>query len=170
MEENDQLPQSESRSAKKRDAKSIEQLARDLVELPDAELARLPVPSSLMQVLMQTRQTKGHGSRKRQLKFFAGLLRKDAEQTEELRAYVAGDHQSQRDENRLTHQLEQMREKLCAPDSRTAAFSEARELLPRLDVIELQRLLNGYRGADDKKNYRQIFRCLRAASDAGHEE
>lgn len=166
MEENDQLPQVESRSAKKRDAKSIEQLARDLVELADAELNRLPASESIMQALMQARQTKGHGSRKRQLKFFAGLLRKDEEHTEALRAYIAGDHQSQRDENRLTHQLEQLREKLCATESRSDAFAQAREILPQLDVIELQRLLNAYRGEDDKKNYRQIFRCLRAASDA----
>lgn len=155
-----------SRSALKRDAKSIELLAQALVDLPDADFARLPATPAIVAELTKARATKGHGARKRQLKFVAGMLRRDLEETEQLRAFVAGEHQQQRDDNRLVHKLEKIRERLCDPDTRSEAMQEARETLVGLDVVELQRLVDRYRGPDDKKNYRQIFRCLRSGSDA----
>lgn len=166
MEEPPQQPSEVSRSARKRDAKSIEQLVHALVDMADADFARLPASERMIKELTQTRATKGHGSRKRQIKFVAGLLRSDLDEAEQLRAYVAGEHQQQRDETRLTHQLEALREKLCHSESANAGIEEARELFSGLDVIELKRLVQAYKGPDDKKNYRQIFRCLREGSDA----
>lgn len=165
MEEAPQQPSEVSRSARKRDAKSIEQLVHALVDMADADFSRLPASEKILSELTQARATKGHGSRKRQLKFVAGLLRSDLDETEQLRAYVAGEHQQQRDETRLTHQLEGLREKLCNSDSANTAIEEARELFAGLDVIELKRLVQAYKGPEDKKNYRQIFRCLRDGSD-----
>ncbi|MDY0189886.1 MAG: ribosome biogenesis factor YjgA [Desulfuromonas sp.] len=155
-----------SRSARKRDAKGVELLAQKLVELPDADFVRLPATADIITELTKARATKGHGARKRQLKFVAGLLRRDLEGTEELRAFVAGEHQQQLDDNRLVHRLENLRERLCDPHTRSAALHEARDSFAGLDVIELQRLVASYKGPADKKNYRQIFRCLRAGSDA----
>ncbi len=154
-----------SRSARKRDAKEIEQLAHALVDLPDAEFARLPASETIIAELKQARATKGHGSRKRQLKFFAGLLRKDLDEAEQLRAFVAGEHQQQYDETRLSRKLEKLRDQLCDPNSRDAAMDAVREQFPAMNVIELKRLVGSYRGSQDRKNYRQIFRCLRDGSD-----
>ncbi len=164
IEEYEDLPP--SRSARKRDAKGVELLAQALVDLPDAEFARLPTTPAIVAELTKARATKGHGARKRQLKFVAGILRRDMDEVEQLRAFVAGDHQQQRDDNRLVHKLEKLRERLCDPHTRTAAMHEARETLVGLDVAALQRLVNSYRGTEDKKNYRLIFRCLRSGSDA----
>ncbi|PLX95539.1 MAG: hypothetical protein C0620_04185 [Desulfuromonas sp.] len=155
-----------SRSARKRAAKDVEQLAHDLAEVAPAQLPLLPISAELADALELVRQTRGHGSRKRQLKFFAGLLRKDPDQCEELRAFLSGEHQNQRDENRRTHQLEQLRERLCDSAQRSAALREAQELLPQLDPFALEKMLNGYRGSADKRTYRQVFRLLRAASEA----
>ncbi|MEA3464523.1 MAG: ribosome biogenesis factor YjgA [Thermodesulfobacteriota bacterium] len=165
MEETPEQPSEISRSARKRDAKAIEQLAHALVDLPDAEFSRLPASEDVLHELGKARATKGHGSRKRQLKFVAGVLRRDLDETGQLRAFVAGEHQQQRDETRLIHQLEKFRERLCAEETRQAAMDEVRGCLPGLDVIELKRLVNGYKGTQDKKNYRQIFRCLRDGSE-----
>ncbi|OQY24489.1 MAG: hypothetical protein B6I37_03195 [Desulfobacteraceae bacterium 4572_35.2] len=166
MEEAPQQPSAVSRSSRKRDAKSIEQLVHDLVDMADADFARLPASERILSELAQTRVTKGHGSRKRQLKFVAGLLRSDLDEADQLKAFVAGDHQQQRDDSRLTHQLEVLREKLCDKETAKSALEEARELFSGLDVIELKRLVGAYKGPADKKNYRQIFRCLRDGSDA----
>lgn len=155
-----------SRSALKREAKGVELLAQELVELPDADFSRLPATPEIIAELTKARATKGHGARKRQLKFVAGILRRDMDETEQLRAFVAGEHQQQRDDNRLVHQLEKLRERLCEPSTRSEAMREARETFAGLDVIELQRLVKSYRGPEDKKNYRQIFRCLRSGSNA----
>lgn len=165
MEETPEQPSEISRTARKRDAKAIEQLVHALVDLPDAEFSRLPASADFLHELSKARATKGHGSRKRQLKFVAGMLRRELDEAEQLRAFVAGEHQQQRDDIRLTHKLEKIREQLCAEETRNAAMAEVRELFSGLDVIELTRLVNGYRGEQDKKSYRQIFRCLRDGSD-----
>lgn len=162
LQEQPALP---SRSARKRDAKEVEHLVQALVALPEAEFARLPASEPILAELARARATRGHGSRKRQLKFVAGMLRRDPEDSEQLRAFVAGEHQQQRDDNRRTHQLEQLRERLCDPDTRQAALVEVGELFANVDMIKLKQLLHNYRGIDDKKNYRQIFRCLRSGSD-----
>ena len=75
----DQEPRTEGRgrSAKKREAKAIEKLAERLVSFPENELSELPLDDALMADLVKARQTRGHGSRKRETKHFAGLLRRD---------------------------------------------------------------------------------------------
>nr|WP_320115172.1 ribosome biogenesis factor YjgA [uncultured Desulfuromonas sp.] len=155
-----------SRSAKKRAAKEIEQMAGELADMPDAQVAQLPLSDALAQALAEVRQTWGHGSRKRQLKFFSGLLRREPEQCEELRAFLAGEHQQLLDQNRRTHHLEQLRERLCDVTQRADALTEVQELLPLVDMAELKKWLNSYRGPQDKRAYRQVFRLLRAAGDA----
>nr|WP_320048640.1 ribosome biogenesis factor YjgA [uncultured Desulfuromonas sp.] len=158
-----------SRSAKKRAAKEVEELAQELADLPETDLTSLPLSAELASSLAELRQTRGHSSRKRQLKYFSGLLRRDPDQCEELRAFLAGEHQRQLDQNRRTHQLEQLRERLCDGPQRHEAMQEAHALLPQLDMAELTKWLNGYRGPQDKRAYRQIFRLLRSASDAQHD-
>jgi len=163
-QEQENLPP--SRSARKRDAKEVEHLAQALVELPDADFARLPAGQAIAVELVKARATKGHGARKRQLKFVAGLLRRDLDEAEQLRAFVTGEHQQQRDQSKLVHRLEDLRERLCDPEKRAAALSEAQQSLAGLDVLELKKLVGKYRGAEDKKHYRQIFRFLRAAAES----
>lgn len=155
-----------SRSAQKRAAKEVEEMAQELAALPETDLAALPLSAELANSLVELRQTRGHSSRKRQLKYFSGLLRRDPDQCEELRAFLAGEHQCQLDQNRRTHQLEQLRERLCDAQQRHEAMQEAQEMLPLLDTAELTKWLNGYRGPQDKRAYRQVFRLLRNASDA----
>lgn len=164
MEESSPAPVEISRSARKRDAKSVEQLAIALAELGDADFAKLPASAPILAALRETRAIKGHGSRKRQLKFFAGMLRREPEEAEQLRLFVEGEHQQHRDETRLVHQLEQLREQLCVAGTRNAALEKARQLCPNLDQPALKRLIDAYRGPEDKKNYRLIFRCLREGS------
>ncbi|OQY20402.1 MAG: hypothetical protein B6I36_01105 [Desulfobacteraceae bacterium 4572_35.1] len=162
-------PSTPSRSARKREAKEVEHLALALVELSAAEFNRLPTHTDVLAELTKARATKGHGARKRQLKFVAGMLRRDLEAAEQLRAFVAGEHQQQRDERRLNHQLERLRDQLCEPSTRQQALEQVAELFAAIDMLELRRLLDRYHGADDKKNYRQIFRCLRAGSEIAND-
>ena len=54
------------RSARKREAKAIEQLAQELADMADIELAKLPLHDDLAKEVEQARNTKGHSSRKRQ--------------------------------------------------------------------------------------------------------
>ena len=154
-----------SRSARKRDAKEIEHLVVMLVDLHEAQFSRLPLSEALRDELAAARTTKGRGARKRQLKYAAGLLRKDDDLATQLRAFIAGEHQSQYERARQQHQLERLREQLCAAASRSAAVAQVRQRYPVADIAALQRLLAAYGGAEDKKNYRLIFRWLRNAAE-----
>ena len=77
MEEQEYQEEGRGRSAKKRAAKAVEQLAQRLVELPDPAVAGLPLSPELARELQLARSTRGHSSRKRQLKHFAGALRRN---------------------------------------------------------------------------------------------
>ena len=63
-----------SRSEKKRQAKDIEKLSQELVELPPADIAKLPCEEFLRQEIIACRDFQG-GARKRQIKYLAKELR-----------------------------------------------------------------------------------------------
>jgi len=66
-----------SKSQRKRDAQAVQSLARQLVELPNAQLRRVPLEESVRQAIVETRQIRSNIARKRQLQYLAKLLRQD---------------------------------------------------------------------------------------------
>jgi ribosome-associated protein len=158
-------PQQEqpSRSARKRAAKAVEELAERLVNLADADFRRLPLAGEIRRELEEARRIKTHGARKRQLKHLAGLLRRDDESREKAEGFLTlldlGRH---RDSERF-HQLEELRERLCDPVSREAALAEADSTLPGIDLAKVRRLAEAAQGGTDKRAFRELFRLLRAA-------
>lgn len=151
------------RSAKKREAKTIEKLAERLVELPESELPNLPLPTELQDELVEVRQTRGHGSRKRSIKHFAGLLRRDEEARKALQEAMLAFDTKHGQETAVHHELEKLRERLCSVEEQDAALKEVAVNFPSVDQKTLQRLINAVRHSDDKKAYREIFRRLRDA-------
>ncbi|PLX92992.1 MAG: hypothetical protein C0621_08570 [Desulfuromonas sp.] len=161
-EEEDLRP---SRSAKKRAAEAVEETAKQLAELGEAEAQRLPLPQELREEYELLRRTAGRGSYKRQLKHFAGLLRRDDEVREELEAFLGGYHEQGRQERAIQHRLEQLRDQLIDPASETAAFADVEKSLSTVDLGELRRLVKQARAAKDRRPYREIFRRLRQAME-----
>jgi ribosome-associated protein len=158
-------PQQEqpSRSARKRAAKAVEELAERLVNLADADSRRLPLAGEIRRELEEARRIKTHGARKRQLKHLAGMLRRDDESREEAEGFLTlldlGRH---RDSERF-HELEVLRERLCDPESREAALAEAESSCPGIDLAKIKRLAEAAQGGTDKRAFRELFRLLRAA-------
>ncbi len=155
------------RSAKKRQAKAVEQLAQQLTELPEAEIAKLALGEELARELQLARRTQGHSSRKRQIKHLAGVLRRDDEQRDKLAATLEDVNQEQRREVRSFHNLEALRDRLCSPASFEAALDEAGRLYPDLDTNKLAGLARSFHTCNDKKAYREIFRRLRKTTESG---
>jgi len=151
------------RSAKKREAKAVEKLAERLVDLPETELPNLPLTDDIREELLQTRNTKGHSSRKRQLKHFAGLLRRDEEAREALQEAMTQFDTKHGQETADHHDLEKLRERLCSPPEHDAALREVAANFPAVDCKALQRLVKSVQHGGDKKAYREIFRRLRDA-------
>lgn len=161
----DDFPQQEkpSRSAKKRAARAVEGLAERLMNLADADFRRLPLAGEIRRELEEARRIKAHSARRRQLKHLAGLLRRDDESRQKAEGFLTlldlGRH---RDAERF-HQLEELRERLCASESREAALAEAERTLPGIDLARVRRLAEAAQGGADKRVFRELFRLLRAA-------
>ena len=154
------------RTAKKREAKAVELLAQRLADLSDSELARLPKSAELTKEIDLARNTKGHSSRKRQIKHLAGILRGHDEQREELVAALDGQSLSQRQEAMAFHHLEELRDRICATATFDAALTEVRSTYPHLDDNKLARLARSVHEHSDKKAAREIFRRLRKAAES----
>jgi ribosome-associated protein len=154
------------RSIKKRAAKEVEQLAQRLADLSDAELARLPQSPELTKEIELARNTRGHSSRKRQIKHLAGLLRGHDEQRQEIEAAIDGQAVSQRQETLAFHHLEELRDRLCATATFDEALTEVRTAYPQLDDGKLARLAGSVHDHNDKRAAREIFRILRKEEEA----
>lgn len=165
MDESIKAEEGRGRSARKRAAKAVEQLAWRLVDLPEAALAELPVGAHLEDALREARQTRGHSSRKRQVKYLAGLLRKDEQQQEDLQDCLAQLDENHGRQVRAFHDLEDLRERLCTPATSAAALEETRSRFPQIDDQRLTGLVRSALEGKDKKAFREIFRRLRRARE-----
>lgn len=163
----DHEPRSEGRgrTAAKRAAKAVEEIARQLVDLPEAELAKLPINDELRQELTVARKTRGRGGAKRQLKHFSGQLRRYEEERLELESWLAGYHADHHREVKSFHNLEQLRERLCDAKQSDQALTEVRERWPRLNPRKLQGLIRSVQATQDKKAFRDIFKILKQAEE-----
>ena len=154
------------RSAKKREAKAIEELAQRLTEITASELDKLPKSPELSTEIELARSTKGNSSRKRQIKHLAGMLRGHEEQRLAIEAALDGQSVSQRQETLAFHHLEELRDRICATETCEAALTEVRTTYPHLDAGKLARLAGSVHEHSDKKAAREIFRRLRKAAES----
>ena len=164
MDETVERQEGRGRSAKKREAKEVEGLAQRLADLPDAELASLPKDPELSREIELARATKGHSSRKRQVKHLAGYLRRHETQREAIEVALEGQAVNQRQETLAFHHLEQLRDRLCNSTTFDKALTEVRATYPQVDDGKLARLAHSVHEHNDKKAAREIFRCLRKAA------
>ncbi|MEZ4483631.1 MAG: ribosome biogenesis factor YjgA [Syntrophotaleaceae bacterium] len=159
----EQLPP--SRSAKKRAAKAIEELAAALVGMAEADYRRLPLAGALAEELQQARAIKAHGARKRQLKHLAGMLREDDRNREQIETFMAELEQGQRQNTEGFHRLEELRQGLCDPVRSTETLAEIERTLPGIDTAKIHRLAKSVQNSADKRAFREIFRMLRDANE-----
>ena len=130
-----------SRTKKKQQAKQIEEIAGQLVDLSDNQFSQIDLPVAIAREAELARTTKGHGSQRRQLKHLAGMLRKSEDVFESLVNQLANLDQVSRGERKQFHQLEKLRDRLCDADSFSAAFDEMLDLVPEIDRKAISRLV-----------------------------
>lgn len=165
MEDAELVQQGRGRSAKKRQAKTIEHLAKTLADLPGTELSKLPQEPELAREIELVRTTRGHSSRKRQIKHLAGFLRRHDDQREAIEAALEGRTVSQRQETLGFHHLEELRDRLCSTATFAQTLEEIRSSYPMIDHRRISRLARSAHGSADKKAAREIFRQLRKAQE-----
>ena len=167
---------SPSRSRQRRDALEVLALGEKLVALSDAQLARLPVPETLLPHIRECRRITAHIAHKRQLAYLAKQMRREDEETLAAIRDALDEHgRAARRETATLHRIEAWRDRLIAEgDEALAALLDEH---PQADRQHLRQLA---RNAVEERNRnkpprasRELFRELRAllaGEDPGEDE
>ena len=161
-----------SKTQLKREAHELQQLGRDLAELPEARLLALAMPEALRDAVLQLRRTRSHEGRRRQLQYVGKLMRQaDAEP---LREAVAQLKLGPARDSLKLHEAERWREALLDGDD---ALTRWATQMPGTDLQQLRALLRVAR-AERKPDaaageaqrqaraYRELFQFISATLDA----
>ncbi len=136
-EQEEDQPLSPSKSARKREAQAVFELAAELAALSDRRIAELPVDESLRALIRKVRGIRSHVARKRETQFLAKQLRKI--DLAPVLAMVRPDAEAQRREQARLHWLEHWRDRLL--EEGDAAVAEALAAFPGLQAQPLRSLL-----------------------------
>lgn len=157
-----------SRSQKRREALDVLKLAHALVELSDAQLARVPLSDELRDEVMRARAVTQQIARKRQTQFLAKHLRRREDELEPVRAMLEHDRDHSRRETAHLHRVEQWRDRLIADGDN--ALTELLQHFPHGDRQHLRQLARQARAERDANKpphaQRELFRALRETFDA----
>jgi len=158
-----------SRSQQRREALEVLALGEKLVSLTPAQLARLPVPESLLPHIEDARRITAHIAHKRQLAFLAKQMRREDDETlEALRDALDANSETARREVATMHRMERWRERLL--DEGDDALAELLEEYPHADRQHLRQLLRNAREEKLRNKppraYREIFQVLRDLAQA----
>ena len=160
----------DSRSQQRRDALEILNLGQQLVALTDAQLAKLPVPESLLPHIRESRRITSHIAHKRQLAFLAKQRRReDDEVLDAIRDALDEKGDAARREVAAMHRVEAWRDRLLAEGD--AALAELIGQYPDADRQALRQLVRNTL-EERKRNkppraFRELFRQLRELILAG---
>jgi len=169
QEDRDQGP---SRSAQRRDALAVLEMARQLVELPEAVLARIGMDEDLRELVRTSRKITAQIARKRQIQYLAKHLRRlDEEALAVIRSALQHDRAEHLREARALHAVEHWRDRLL--EEGDAALSELLEHYPQANRQHLRQLARNAHQERLKNKpphaYRDLFRELRELLEASPE-
>ena len=129
--------ESSSKSARKREAASLQELGVKLSALPDQEIKALDLPDNLFVALRDLRRLPSHGAQIRQRQYIGKLMRTIDPQP--VLAKLAERKQRHDLEIRHFQQIERWRDRLLS--ERGVALDELLEQYPNADREALTRLL-----------------------------
>ena len=166
-----------SRSENRRAALEVLELGEQLVALSEAQLAKLPVPESLIPHIQETKRITSHIAHKRQLQFLAKQMRREDDETlEAIRDALDVNGEAGRREVAAMHRVEAWRERLLADGD--AALATLLDEYPEADRQRLRQLVRNTL-EERKRNkpphsFRELYRELRSlvlgANEAGGDD
>ncbi len=165
-----------SKSERKRLFKQEEEAAKQLAELSDSELAKLPVGNRVKEEIRNCRTVKA-GARKRQIKYLAKVMREDS--VEEILDFLTARKGSKLKKNKLHHQAERIRDLIIneAIEQQQDSIRAGEKWEPDWPALELEGFVRRYPvDAGDLRRtvyqyvksraqnyYRETFRIVKAA-------
>lgn len=153
-----------SRSQQRREALEILELAERLVALGERELAAVPMPDALRDLVQDSRRITAQIARKRQLQFLAkNMRREDDDVIDAIRRTLQRDRDDARREAARLHRLEAWRERLL--EEGDEALAELIAQHPDADRQKLRQLVRNARLEREKQRpphaFRELFRELK---------
>ena len=162
-----------SRSQNRREALEIYTLGEKLVSLTDAQLAKLPVPESLLPHIRECRRITAQIAHKRQLQYLAKQMRReDDEALDAIRDALDEKGEAARREVAAMHRVETWREKLLAEgDDALAQLLDEYPLADRQLLRQLVRnTLEERKRNKPPRAFRELYRALRDLIAAGADD
>jgi ribosome-associated protein len=157
-----------SKSQVKRDMHALLDLGRELIALPPAKLAKLPLNESLREAIALAQRIHSNEGKRRQVHYVGKLMRQaDAPA---LRAQLDVWANGSREETRSMHRLEELRDRLIDSDD---TLTQLLERFPGLDIQSLRAQIRAARketrdnaalpeGREPaRKHFRALFQTLK---------
>lgn len=168
-----------SRSEQKRRLKRIEDTAAELAELTNKDLVKFPGSEEIKKEIVAIRELKG-GSRKRQIKHLAKVLRE--EPIEQIHDFLSERKGSHLKEEHVFHEAERLRDtiineaiedqKFCQmqhivwePDWESPIIADAVARYQGLEEDAVRKAAYQYVKTRNRMHYRELFRIAKAALD-----
>lgn len=155
LTDEDDVPQRDSKSQRKRDMLALQEMGETLVNLPAAQLAKMPLEPALAKAIHEARLLKSHGAIRRQLQYIGKLMRQiDPTPIQTALAGIA--MQSQQSKAKF-HQVERWRDRLIAEDD--SALQVFFDQHPDCDRQQLRQLVRNAKKSP--KATTELFRYLK---------
>ena len=149
----DDLPP--SKSQRKRDMTALQKIGETLVNLPAAQLAKIPLETTLRDAILQARELTAHGAIRRQLQYIGKLMRfVDPEPI--YKALDDVESKSKRSKAQF-HLVERWRDKLIAEDD--ASIEDFLAQFPQTGRQHLRQLVRNAKKRSIADT--ELFRYLR---------
>ncbi|MCS6766270.1 MAG: DUF615 domain-containing protein [Candidatus Protistobacter heckmanni] len=164
QDEEDDGPEVKSKSQRKREMHALQDLAETLVDLPGERLLKVPLDEGLRDAVMETRRTRSHEGRRRQMQYLGKLMRRlDDAEVAAIQTVLDSFQSASKAETALLHKLENLRDKLIADDG---AMTQVAADYPQADIQALRALVRAARREAELNkppaNSRALFKTLRA--------
>ena len=153
-----------SKSQRKRDVHSLQDLGASLVELNDDQLSQFDLPERLLEAIGEAQRIRNFEGRRRQMQFIGKLMRDIDPAPIRMRLDIITG--AARESTVLQHQIERWRERLLGEEDALTLFADE---YPQCDLQRLRSLIASVRkdraNARPPKKYRELFRAVRAVVD-----
>jgi ribosome-associated protein len=155
-----------SRTQLKKEALALQKMGERLIRLSDEQLARMELPSQLIDAIRDIRTMTSHGARRRQLQFIGSLMRHI--DVASIQLALTEIEQGAYQQRKAFHRVESWRDRLVAGDD--DLLQEIVSAFPDADRQRLGQLVRSARKEKQKsgppKSSRNLFRYLKTLTDS----
>ena len=152
-----------SKTKRKQEMADLQKLGAKLVELPEVQIADMPMDEQLRDAVLEAKRIKSHEAKRRQMQYIGRLMRDVDPAPLRARLEAITGHSAQAAAQH--RRLEAWRERLLADDGALTAFAAEH---PGADLQALRTLIRNTRKeqkeAKPPRAYRELFRLIKECS------